>query len=337
MRDLWRLEKTKGCRLYTTIFFLMANLLLMGTCVTIVKAAEFVYPNRAITLIVPFAAGGVTDLGARALAEHLQKQLKQPVAVENKPGGATTIAGQAVVTAKPEGYTLGFFPGATTLPEEYTYFYSAPYTSADLRPICSVLTPVLAIAVRNDAPWKDLKEFVEYARKNPRLKFAHPGKSTQQYVVMVSIAKQENLTLVDVPYGGDGEMVPALLGGHVDVGLIALPAIKSLIDAGKIRALALCTEKRASYVPDIPSTTEFGYKLPYVPFLALYGPKKIPDEVVKKLDEASGRIAKDEDFRRKANDLCLELSYESTASFEKSLVKYRQSLSTFFKAEGMTK
>ncbi len=337
MGDLWRAKKTKERRLFTTICFLLSSLLFIGTCVTIVKAAESVYPTRAITLIVPFAPGGVTDLGARALAEHLQKQLKQPVTVENRPGGATTIAGQAVATSKPEGYVLGFFPGATTLPEEYTYFYSAPYSSIDLRPICSVLTPVLAIAVRNDAPWKNLKELVEYARKNPRMKFAHPGKSTQQYVVMVSIAKEENLTLVDVPYGGDGEMVPALLGGHVDIGLIALPAIKSLLDAGKIKILALCTEKRASYVPDIPSLTEFGYKLPYVPFLALYGPKRTPDEVVKKLDEATRRIAEDKDFRDKVNNLCLELSYESTISFEKSLVKYRQNLSAFFKAEGMTK
>jgi tripartite-type tricarboxylate transporter receptor subunit TctC len=142
---------------------------------------------------------------------------------------------------------------------------------------------------------------------------------------------------VDVPYAGDGAIVPALLGGHIPIGLIAFPAIKSLLDAKRVKVLAMCTEKRASYAPDIPSVTELGYKLPYVPFLALYGPKGTPDEVVKKLDEVARKISEDKEFQNKCKNLTLELAYESSPSFEKTLVKYRQNLAAFFKEEDMIK
>lgn len=103
-------------------------------------------------------------------------------------------------------------------PELYSYFYSAPYSSNDFRLISRIFTAILVISVRVDAPWNTLKELVEYARKNPGMKFGHLGRSTTQYVSMTTIARAEKLQMIDVPYSGDGDLVPALLGGHVPGG-----------------------------------------------------------------------------------------------------------------------
>jgi len=136
--------KTKGRRrMMAGLFFLVPGLF-VGICFfSEAYAASSTYPDRPINLVVPFLPGGVTDLGARALAEPLEKLLKQSVVVVNKPGGATTVAGNYVATSKPDGYTLGFFPDMASTPEVFSYFYEAPYSSKDLKPICSAMVPVL--------------------------------------------------------------------------------------------------------------------------------------------------------------------------------------------------
>ncbi|MBN1103213.1 MAG: tripartite tricarboxylate transporter substrate binding protein, partial [Deltaproteobacteria bacterium] len=141
---------------------LLVSLALVLTLCLGILPASAEYPERAITIVVPYPPGGVTDLGARALAEALEKGLKQPVVVVNKAGGATTIGGNAVVTAKPDGYTLGFFPSSASIPEVYTYFYQAPYSGKDLRPVAKVAIPVLTISVKGDSPINSVKDFVAF-------------------------------------------------------------------------------------------------------------------------------------------------------------------------------
>ena len=116
------------------------------------------YPSRPITIIVPMPPGGVTDLSARALTESLEKLLGKPVTVLNKGGGGYTIGGNALATAKPDGYTLGLFNVAGAQPEIFTYFYKAPYANKDLKAICRVFAPVLTISVKYDAPWNSVKD-----------------------------------------------------------------------------------------------------------------------------------------------------------------------------------
>jgi tripartite-type tricarboxylate transporter receptor subunit TctC len=156
-----------------------------------------------VTVIVPYPAGGVTDLAARTLTEAMEKHLKQPVVVSNKVGGATTIGGYAVATAKPDGYTLGFFPVAPTIPEAFEYFQEAPYTSKDIRPISGVTTPVMAIVVKEDAPWNSFKELIEYAKKNPGVKVGTGGKQTLQYMFMAATNRTDKTRFVGIPFAGD--------------------------------------------------------------------------------------------------------------------------------------
>jgi tripartite-type tricarboxylate transporter receptor subunit TctC len=309
----------------------------LGLSASWLHAAGTDYPNRTISIVLGVPPGGSTDMGARLLAQFMEKQLKQPVVVVNKTGGAGTVGGYTVTSAKPDGYTIGYFPGSAAVPEVYTYFYSAPYASDALRPISKIHAPVVSIAVKADAPWSSLKEFVEYARKNPGTKFGHIGKSTTPYVTMVSIIKAEKLNMVDVPFDGDASEVPALLGGHIPVGSPILYVIRSLVDGKKLKLLAVALQKRAPSAPDTPTLPELGYKLPYVSFLGLFAPKKTPDEIVKKLDETVRKILDDKEFQEKNKAMDMPVDYEDAAAFAKYLVQYKVTAQAFFKEQGLVK
>jgi tripartite-type tricarboxylate transporter receptor subunit TctC len=317
---------------------LWAGLCLIGTGSTLLHAADAAYPTRSITLINPMAPGGLTDVAARLLAEAMEKQLKQPVVVVNKPGGAMTTGGYAVASAKPDGYTLGFFMNSAAIPEVYTYFYSAPYSSADLKPVCRTHFFNTAVTVKGDAPWNTMKEFVEYVRKNPGTKFGHNGKGGLQYVIMTSIAKAEHLRMVDVPYDGDGVSIPAVMGGHIPVALPAYALVKPLAEAKKLKLLAISSEKRVDFAPDVPALGELGYKLPtYASFFAVFAPKRTPDELVKKMDDLVHKITQDLEFQAKNRTLDLSLSYQDSAGFEKYLAQWKTDMLSFFKEQGMVK
>jgi tripartite-type tricarboxylate transporter receptor subunit TctC len=310
---------------------------LIGTCSTLLRAAEPAFPNKTISITVPMVAGGQFDLGARVLAEAMEKELKQPVVVMNKPGAAGTIGGFSVVSAKPDGYTLGYFHNSAAVPEVYTYFYSAPYASSDLVPICRVHLLLNVITAREDAPYNNLKEFVEYARKNPGVKYAHNGKASVQYVVMSTIAKAEKINLVDVPYDGDGAILPALLGGHVPVGVPAFSVIKPHLQAKKLKMLATCTEVRSSFTPDTPSIVEQGYKLPYMVSVALYAPKKTPDAVLKRIDEVVRKIVADKEFQKRNVEMDMAIAHLDSTALQAELGRFKTNVSSFFKEQGLVK
>jgi tripartite-type tricarboxylate transporter receptor subunit TctC len=320
-----------------TLGFLLLVGLIPGALGSPLHAAGADYPNKTITIVLGVPPGGSTDMGARLLAQFMEKQLKQPVVVVNKTGGAGTVGGYTVASARPDGYTLGYFPGSAAVPEVYTYFYSAPYSSNELRPVSRIHAPVISIAVKADAPWNSMKDFVEYARKNPGTKFGHIGKSTTQYVIMMSVIKAEKLNLVDVPFDGDGSMVPALLGGHIPVATPVLYVIRSLVEGKKLKVLAVALQKRAPSAPDIPTLPELGYKLPYVSFLGLFAPKKTSDDIVKKLDDTVRKILDDKEFQEKNRAMDMPVDYEDAASFEKYLVHYKTTAQAFFKEQGLVK
>jgi tripartite-type tricarboxylate transporter receptor subunit TctC len=334
-----KVMKTKISIRTTGVISLVALILVGFSIPVIAQAADLSYPERTVTLIVPFPPGGVTDLGARTFAAALENHFKQSVIVENKSGGATTIAGNAVVKAKPDGYTLGFFPSSATIPEIYSYFYQAPYSSNDLLPVCKVLIPVLAIAVKADSGWNSLKDFVEYGRKNPGTKYGTHSRSSAGYLVMENIEKTEKLKLVDVPLGGDTKIVPALIGGHVPIGTPGYPSIKSLVEAKQIKALAMLTPKRADFAPDVPTILELGYKLDFVSqvYLGLFAPKGTPEEIIKKISETAEKISSESDYQSRINNIGTQVSYEDTASFRDSVGQYGKSLQAFFKEQGLVK
>ena len=295
------------------------------------------YPDRPITLLVPYPAGGLSDLGARIVADAMQKHLKQPVVVVNKVGGGGTVGGHSIVTAKPDGYTLGFFAIQTHTPELYSYFSEAPYSSKDLSPIASIHTAVQGWAVKAEAPWKNLKEFADWARKNPGAKIGHPGKNTGAYHSLVTVANAEKITLVDVPYQGDAPIVPAILGDHIPVGILGIPAVRSLLEAKKVRILALNLLERADFVPDVPTVLELGYRFTIHPYLGIVGPKGTSDEVVTKIDETLEKMSKEQDLRNRSNAVGLQVIYLNNAAYQRTIRQDAQGLTAFFREQGMFK
>jgi len=293
------------------------------------------YPDHTITLVVPFAPGGSTDMGGRAIAEGMEKYLKQPVAVVNKPGAGTTLGGGFVAAAKPDGYTLGFLTTTTVLPELYGT-YKVPYSKKDLKLISGVLEIPTAIFVKADAPWKSLKELVEYVRSNPGMKIADLGKNHVAYYLLRLLAKQEKIDLVSIPFDGGSKIVPALLGGHVPVAISGLdPTFKSLLDSNKLRALVVCTKKRIDPLPDIPSWEELGYKMPFIFISGVCGPKGVPEEAVAKIDQAVAKVVPELDFRKKLQHALLSPKYLNTADYDKTMTEYAEFLGAFLKEEGL--
>jgi tripartite-type tricarboxylate transporter receptor subunit TctC len=302
-----------------------------------VQPAAAEYPERAISLVVPFPPGGVTDLGARAFAEFMEKQLKKPVTVVNKAGGSTTIGGNAVATAKPDGYTFGYLPTAASLPEAFSYFYEAPYSSKDLKPVCRIAGVVGAIVVKGDSPMNSFKDLVEYVRKNPGAKWGVNGKTSASYFMMKTIANAEKLNIVDVAFGGDVKIVPAILGDHIPVGSPTFPSVSSLVAAGQLKLLALVVDKHEDFLPKAPTVVDLGYKTPPGQANSVFAPKGTPDNIVRIFADAAAKVSQDAAFRSKLMELGILPSFEDTKSFETSTEKDKEELQTFFKKEGLVK
>jgi tripartite-type tricarboxylate transporter receptor subunit TctC len=315
----------------------LLGVLLVGLSWTGVYGQGPAYPARTVTLVVPFPAGGVTDIAARALAEAMEKHVKQPVVVMNKVGGGTTVGGYAVASAKPDGYTLGFFPNGAVIPEAFTYFQDAPYGSKDLKHISGIVAPLLSVAVKEDAPWQSFKELIEYARKNPGLKVGTGGRQTVQHMLLTTLNKIEKTGFVGVPFSGDATNLPALLGGHTSLGMMDYTVLRPMLDAKKVRVLAVLSNKRAEFAANVPSVVELGYSLVYVPLLGLIGPKGIPEEIVGRLDSLVAKISTEQDFQTRMRNIPLQVVYENSATYEKSSVRNKENVMAFFKEEGLVK
>lgn len=329
--------KTTGFKILVRLISIVLGLSLVTSFGIGAWAESIDFPTRGITMICPYPAGGVTDLGARTLAEAMEKHWKQPVVVVNKVGGATTVGGYAVASAKPDGYTLGFFPNSAMIPEAYAYFQEAPYTSKDLRFISGVVGAVLTITVKEDAPWNSLKELVDYAIKNPGLKVGTGGKQTVQHMFLTMLNKTKKTGFVVVPFTGDPQNLTSLLGGHTSVGAMDYSVISSLVEAKRLKVLAVLTGKRVDFAPKVPTVVELGYSIVYVPLLGVLGPKKVPEEIVEKIDSLVAKICTEQDFQTKMRNIPLQVTYQNSTMFEKTNLKYKEDIISFFKEEGFVK
>ncbi len=324
--------KTKNLhfsRLLMILFFIISTL------VVEIKDLRAEYPEAPINLIVPFPAGGVTDIGARAFADALEKFFKKPVVVLNKVGGGTTIGGYAVASAKPDGYTLGWFPAMASIPDVYSYFIKAPYSSKDLIPVCRVYDVVGTVSVKGDSPMNSFTDLIEYMKKNPATTWATHSKSSSGYILLRQIARRENVKITDVLLEGDVKIIPAILGGHVVVGSPVYTPSKPLIESKQLKVLAVQTavKRRVEFLPDVPVITEFGYVVGGM-YNGLFAPKGTPSEIISKLSNAAATICSDQSFIKKIRDLGLLMRFEDSKTFERSLEEEKRRLIEFFREEG---
>ncbi|WNV77529.1 tripartite tricarboxylate transporter substrate binding protein [Geodermatophilus sp. DSM 44513] len=251
-------------------------------------AAPADYPTREIRLLVPYAAGGPTDLTARAYGASLEEQLGQPVVVENLPGGSGAIATQELIAAEPDGYTLSLVTAGTMVLTPLAN--EVGYTKDDITPIGVMSEVPSVLAVGADSEFATVEDFVAAAEQRPgELTVAVPGASTPQGIELQRLAGDYGVEVTPVPFDGNAEMTTALLGGNVDAVLInASSDVTENIDAGQFRPLAVSSEERLPWLPDTPTLAEAGF--PELTLsgstFGLAGPAGLPEEVVTVLEDA---------------------------------------------------
>jgi tripartite-type tricarboxylate transporter receptor subunit TctC len=214
------------------------------------------WPSRPIRFIVPFNAGGTTDLIARIISQWLGERLGQQVVVENKPGGGTNIGVQAVVNAAPDGYTW-LFTVVTSVINPWLY-KSLPFDfQRDIAPVAGLAELPLVLEVNPALPAKSVSEFVAYAKANPgKIAFASFGTRTISHLAIELIRSQTGIDVVHIPYTGGAPMVTDIIAGRIQAGVDALPNSLPHIRSGSMRALAVLPAKRSSVVPDVPTIGE---------------------------------------------------------------------------------
>ena len=258
------------------------------------SAAQF--PERAITLVVPFPPGGLADTVARPVAEAMSRDLKQPVVVENKPGAGGGIGMAYVAKAKPDGYTiLMSLSSYTVLPEADKLFGRAPMYQLDqLKPVARFTADPTVFAVRADAPWKTLQDFVNDARANPgKFTYGSSGNYGTMHVPMEMFAGAASVKMVHVPYTGAGPAIVGLLGGQVDALSTGPATVVQQVKAGKVRVLAHWGDVRLVALPDVPSMKESGTNVDYAQWSGLFAPAGTPDAVLQRLRDAARAAAND--------------------------------------------
>jgi tripartite-type tricarboxylate transporter receptor subunit TctC len=245
--------------------------------------AQAVYPEKAVSFIVPFPPGGRTDLTARLITQHLQKHLGQPAVVVNKPGAGGVLGAKEVAAAAPDGYTLGVFSTAVVTAQ---YTVPTPTSLGDYAAIAVVNVDPMALAVKADAPWKTLKELVAYGTGNPgKLRIGMiPGASAQIFAAGFTNAAKIQGSFV--PFKGDADGAAALAGGHIDVHVAVPVSYKALAEANKVRMLAVAAEGRSALYKDVATFRENGVDLVIGSFHIVFAPARTPAEVLRVLEAA---------------------------------------------------
>jgi tripartite-type tricarboxylate transporter receptor subunit TctC len=253
------------------------------------------YPDRAIKLIVPWAAGGDTDLIFRPLAPLLQKYLGQPIVIANVGGASGTVGEREASGAAPDGYTL--FGAHDFIHSVYFGGMIDIKYDAAFEPVCMVSSTPSVITVGAKTPWKTFKELVEDAKKRPdQIVVGASLGSTSQYSIAIA-ANAAGVTFKYVPYDGTAKRMNALLGGHIDVGDSNLTQ-KGKVDAGLLRFLANMSEKRTTGLEDVPTLKELGYNVTYSVNRGIMVPKGTPAAVIAKLNDACAKATKEPEFAK---------------------------------------
>jgi tripartite-type tricarboxylate transporter receptor subunit TctC len=258
------------------------------------------YPSRPVTLINPFPPGGAVDVVGRPFAAALEPLLKQPVVVETKSGAAGAVGAQFAANAKPDGYTLlAHLPSISGFAAVDTLFGRTPkFTRADFIPIARLTEGPMVLVVNDQVPYKTLKEFVDDAKQNPnKLIFSSSGLYGALHLPAALLMRAAGIQLKHLPTAGGGPALTALLGNNSQALVSSLAAANAQMKAGKLRALACFSPKRAAGAPDVPTLKELGYEVEFSIWCGLFAPKGTSDSVITKVRAETKKVADSEQFR----------------------------------------
>jgi tripartite-type tricarboxylate transporter receptor subunit TctC len=285
---------------------------LAGIGLLVFSGAAFAqaFPTRPVTMIVPNPPGGLVDSSARLVGEPLGRLLGQPVIIENKPGGSGNIAYQSVARAKPDGYTLlvsysAYHTGNHALMDKL------PWEAKDFAPVGLVTVATNVIAVHPSLPVNNLKELIDYLRKNPgKVNYASQGNGSLSHLGTELFKQQTQTQITHVPYKGSGSAIKDVLAGEVQLFITTPPSVISHVQVGKLKAIAVAGKSRHPMMPNVPTTAEAGLPgFTLDAWVALFAPAGTPPAVIGKLSEEVKKSLDAPDAKQRAAQQGVELRY----------------------------
>jgi len=264
----------------------------------VVSTAHAAWPERPITMIVPWGAGGGTDATARIIAAQLEKELGQPVNVVNRTGGNGVVGHSAIAKAKPDGYTLGMLTVEIAMMKKQGLTTLSP---ADYTPLALMNVDPAAVSVSASSPYKTMAELIDAIKANPgKLKASGTGQGGIWHIALAGLLKNLNIDPLAAPFVPSNGAAPAMLelaAGGIDIVPTSLPEARSMIDAGKARPLAVMADKREPLYPDVPTLKEsIGSDWTTGVWRGIAGPKGLPDDVTQKMVAALKNINQSKEF-----------------------------------------
>ena len=298
---------------------LVTSFCLLGLCMAN-AFAEDPYPNRPITLIVPNPPGGSSDANARILADALTKILKQPIVVNFKPGVGGQIGNAFVAKSKPDGYTLlmGLSSIMVSPDAERAQGKTSLYEVNQLVPIAMISNDPMVMLVKTDAPWKNLNELMKAAKEKPNaITYSSSGNFGPIHLSVEMLAHAAGAKFLQIPFGGGGPSMLALLGGQVDM-TTAIPSVAiPQIESGKVRPIAVSGPKRIKMLPNVPSYREAGYDAEFNIWNGLFVPIGTPQEIIDKLNHAIKEAVQSGQIETAMDQRGMIFDYRDTSEFKK--------------------
>jgi len=283
-------------------------------------AAQAPYPTKPITMIVPFPPGGLADIVARPVAEAMSRDLGQTVVIENKGGAGGGIGMGLAAKAPADGYTvLLSLSSFSVIPEADALLGRAPmYSFASLRPIARFTADPTVLAVRTEAPWKSVKDFVEDAKKRPgAINYGSSGNYGTMHVPMEILSQNAGIRMTHVPFTGAAPALVALLGGQIDAVSSGPATVLQHVKAGKLRVLAHWGNGKLDALPDVPALKDAGYDAGYAQWSGLFVPAGTPEPIAQRLRAAARSAANDPKVKETILKAGSPILYQDTPDFEK--------------------
>jgi tripartite-type tricarboxylate transporter receptor subunit TctC len=302
-----------------------------------VAGAADAWPTRPVKIIVPFNAGGATDVVARLLAQKLTEAWQQSVVVENRAGAGGNIGADVVAKSPPDGYVLLMTSGSIVTANPFMYKLMTFDPAKDLVAITNVASGPQVIAVNNSMPAKTLKEFIDYARKNPgKVNYGSAGVGTQTHLAGENLASAAKIDITHVPYKGESAALTDLMGGQIQMVPSNLGAAINFVKQGNIRALAVTSRKRSPELPDVPSASETLPGFENIGWFGLMAPTGTPKAVIDKVYQDSAKILKTPEFRAALAKQGMEPVANTPAEFAAAIATEAKMWEKVIKERGLT-
>jgi tripartite-type tricarboxylate transporter receptor subunit TctC len=293
------------------------------------------YPRRPIELIVPYAAGGGTDLVARSFAEAAKPHLERAIGVVNRTGGAGAVGLSEIMAARPDGYKLGLGTVELTM---LPHMGLVRFTADDFQPIARLNADPSAVTVKADAPWATLQEYLAFAKANPgKVRVGNSGTGAIWHLATEALANQIGVKFNSIPYEGAAPAVTALLGGHIEAVAVSPAEVSAQVAAGQLRILGVMADERLEGFPNVPTFKESGTDISIGTWRGIFVQKSTPADVAEVLRNAARLTANEQTFKDALKKLNLNWAYLDGPAFAEQVRAQNATFATLMKQIGLAR